>query len=116
MMCNAGLRACRRFLVPDNRWIALALIFLARLALAFQFQSVGSVAPFLVHDFGIGFVQVGTLVGLYLLPGAFIAIPGGMVGRRFGDKRVVLVGLVLMIAGGVVAGAAPSYGYMVAVS
>jgi predicted MFS family arabinose efflux permease len=107
-------RACTEGLVPDNRWIALALIFLARLALAFQFQSVGSVAPFLVHDFGIGFVQVGTLVGLYLLPGAFIAIPGGLVGRRFGDKRVVLVGLVLMIAGGVAAGAAPTYGYMVA--
>jgi predicted MFS family arabinose efflux permease len=107
-------RACREFLVPYNRWIALALIFLARLALAFQFQSVGSVAPFLVHDFGIGFVQVGTLVGLYLLPGAFIAVPGGMVGRRFGDKRVVLVGLVLMIAGGIVAGAAPTYGSMVA--
>jgi predicted MFS family arabinose efflux permease len=107
-------RAYGGFLVPDNRWIALALIFLARLALAFQFQSVGSVAPFLVHDFGIGFVQVGSLVGLYLLPGAFIAIPGGMVGRRFGDKRVVLGGLVLMIAGGFIAGAAPSYGYMVA--
>jgi predicted MFS family arabinose efflux permease len=101
-------------LVPDDRWIALALIFLARLALAFQFQSVGSVAPFLVHDFGIGCVQVGSLVGLYLLPGAFIAIPGGMVGRRFGDKRVVPGGLVLMIAGGAIAGAAPSYGYMVA--
>lgn len=93
----------------DNRWSALALIFIARLALGFQFQSAGSIAPFLVHDFGIDFVQVGTLVGLYLLPGAFIAIPGGFFGRRFGDKRVGGGGIILMIAGGVLAGAAQTY-------
>jgi hypothetical protein len=54
----------------ENRWLALALIFVDRFALGFQFQSVGSVAPFLVRDFKIDFIQVGTLVGLYLLPGA----------------------------------------------
>jgi predicted MFS family arabinose efflux permease len=95
--------------MPRNRWLALALIFVDRFALGFQFQSVGSVAPFLVRDFKIDFIQVGTLVGLYLLPGAFIAIPGSLLGRRFGDKRVVLGGLALMIAGGVICGAAPTY-------
>jgi predicted MFS family arabinose efflux permease len=93
----------------ENRWLALALIFVDRFALGFQFQSVGSVAPYLVRDFEIDFVQIGTLVGLYLLPGAFIAIPGSLVGRRFGDKRVALGGIALMIAGGVISGAAPTF-------
>jgi predicted MFS family arabinose efflux permease len=93
----------------EDRWRALVLIFVDRFALGFQFQSVGSVAPFLLRDFGIDFVRIGTLVGLYLLPGAFIAIPGSLVGRRFGDKRVALGGIALMIMGGVVSGAAPSF-------
>jgi predicted MFS family arabinose efflux permease len=98
----------------ESRWLALALIFIDRFALGFQFQSTGSVAPFLLRDFHIDFVQLGTLVGLYLLPGAFIAIPGSLIGRRFGDKRVALGGLGLMIVGGVVSGAAPSYAVLTA--
>jgi predicted MFS family arabinose efflux permease len=93
----------------ESRWLALALIFVDRFALGFQFQSVGSLAPFLMRDFAIDFVQLGTLVGLYLLPGAFISIPGSLVGRRLGDKRVALGGLALMIAGGIISGAAGPY-------
>ena len=53
--------------------------------------------------------QLGWLVGLYLLPGALIAMPGGLLGRRFGDKRLVLVGLALMSIGGIWLGFAQSF-------
>ena len=56
--------------------------------MGFQFQSVASVAPFLVDDFHIGYGQVGMLMGLYLLPGGVIALPGGMLGQRFGERRL----------------------------
>ena len=68
--------------------------------MGFQFQSVASVAPFLVDDFRISYGQVGMLMGLYLLPGGVIALPGGMLGQRFGERRLVLIALVLMAAGG----------------
>lgn len=86
----------------SNRWVILGIIFLTRLSMGFQFQSVASVAPFLVDDFSIGYGQVGVLMGLYLLPGGVIALPGGMLGQRFGERRLVLVGLALMAAGGMV--------------
>jgi MFS family permease len=95
--------------MQDKRWLALALIFATRLALGFQFQSVGSIASFLIEEFHIDFVRVGSLVGAYLFPGAFIAIPGGYLSRRFGDKRMVSCGVMMMIVGGMVAGAAPTY-------
>ena len=44
----------------------------------------------------IDFASLGALIGLYMLPGVVIALPGGMLGQRFGAKRVVLVGLALM--------------------
>lgn len=79
----------------------LAVLFLARTALAIQFGTVGSVGPVLVDAYAIDFTWLGTLIGLYMLPGVFVAIPSGLIAQTFGAKRVALIGLVLMIGGGV---------------
>ena len=85
-----------------NRWAILALLFAVRLSMAFQFQSVASVSPLLTAKYGVTLGEIGLLIGLYLAPGLAFALPGGEVARRFGDKQVVLVGLGLMIAGGLI--------------
>ena len=54
----------------------------------------------MIADLGIDYGKLGLLIGLYLLPGVVIAYPGGLLGRHFGDKRIVIVGLALMVAGG----------------
>jgi MFS family permease len=88
----------------DRRWSILGVLFVARAAMGFQFQSVASTAPFLIDDLHIGFAGIGTLIGLYMLPGVFIAFPGGLLNQRFGDKTVCAAGLALMLAGGVAMG------------
>ncbi len=44
-----------------------------------------------------------------MIPGLFLSVPSGYIGRRFGDKLLVLIGLTLMFIGGAIAGAADSY-------
>jgi MFS family permease len=83
-----------------ERWLILAVLFLARTAIAFQFQAVAALSSFVIADFGIDYAQLGLLIGLYLLPGIIIAYPGGVLGRYFGDRRIALIGMVLMVAGG----------------
>ncbi len=85
----------------SQRWWCLAALTLARAAIGFQFQAVAAVGPLVAGSLGLDKGQLGWLVGLYLLPGAVIALPGGLLGRKFGDKRLVLVGLALMGIGGV---------------
>ena len=85
----------------ERRWQILAALALARVSMGFQFQAVASSAPLLSEQLGFDQAQIGWLVGLYLLPGVAIALPGGMLGGRFGDKRVAVFGLALMAAGGV---------------
>jgi MFS family permease len=92
-----------------NRWIVLVLVFLTRTSMGFQFQSVGSVAPLMIADLGLSYAQLGTLIGLYMLPGAFFAVPGGVIGQRFGERRVVIAALILMVAGGVLTASAGSF-------
>ncbi|MDH3668810.1 MAG: MFS transporter [Paracoccaceae bacterium] len=82
------------------RWRVLALLFLVRTSMAFQFQAVGALSPVYQEAFAVGIADIGLLIGLYLSPGLFLAAPGGALGRRFGDKRVVLAGLAMMAVGG----------------
>ena len=84
-----------------DRWSILAVLFTARIGMALQFQVVAAVLPFLVPDLGLTYAEAGTLIGLYMLPGVFLAIPTGWLAARYGDKPVVLAGIVLMIVGGV---------------
>jgi MFS family permease len=97
-----------------NRWIVLVLVFLTRTSMGFQFQSVASVAPLMIADLRLSYAQLGTLIGLYMLPGAFFALPGGVIGQRFGERRVVVAGLALMVAGGVLTAGAGGFGTAVA--
>jgi MFS family permease len=83
-----------------NRWSILAVLFVVRLTMGFQFQSVAAVAPLLSREFGIGLADIGLLIGLYFAPGVALALPGGAIGQRFGDKSTVLGALLLMLAGG----------------
>lgn len=93
----------------ERRWLILAILFIARFALGFLFQSAGSVTPFVVSELGVDFASVGMLVGVFLLPGVVISVPSGYLSRNFGDKGAVAAGMALMIAGGILSGVAPSY-------
>lgn len=97
-----------------RRWLMLVVLFVARVALGFQFQSVASTGSMLIADFGIGYADLGALIGVYMLPGVVIALPGGLLGHRFGDKAVCASGLALMVVGGIVLGLADGYGMAVA--
>ena len=85
-----------------NRWAVLALMFLVGMAEPMLFQSVAAFAPFLTAQVGFSYTQVGVLAGLFMLPGSFIALPGGMLGARLGDKTVIVGGLSLMLVGSLV--------------
>ena len=82
-----------------NRWGVLAVLFLVRLTMAFQFQSVAAVAPLLSGKFGVSLADIGLLIGLYFTPGVVLSLPGGAIGQKFGDKRTALIALVLMLVG-----------------
>lgn len=84
-----------------NRWSILAVLFIARLAMAFQFQSVAAVSQFLIGDLSLDYAQLGFLVGIYMLPGVVISLPGGVLSARFGDKAIAVSGLLLMAPAGI---------------
>jgi MFS family permease len=93
----------------SSRWFILAVLFIARFALGYQFQSAGSVAPFLIEDLHVDYAQVGILIGVFILPGVAVSVPSGYLVQRFGDKNLVAAGMTLMVLGGAAAGVAAGY-------
>ena len=96
-------------LMIRNRWIVLAVLFLARTAMAVQFQSVGALGPILAQDLALDYAAIGTLIGLYMLPGVVIALPGGVLMQRFGAVTIALAGLGAMAMGGALMAASSSF-------
>ena len=92
-----------------ERWRILAVLTFARTAMGFQFQSLAAISPFLLDQFQLGYAALGTLVGLYLFPGVAVALPGGMLGQRYGDKRIVCLALAAMSVGGLLMALAGSF-------
>lgn len=96
----------------DRRWKILVLVFLSRAALGLQFQTVGSVSPQLVAEMGFGYAEVGSLIGLFMLPGLVLALPAGYAGRWAADRTLVGIGLLLLGAGGLAAAVAAGFGLL----
>jgi predicted MFS family arabinose efflux permease len=93
-----------------RRWLILGVLFVARTAMGFQYQTVGSVASVLGTELHVGFVEIGTLIGLYHISGVFLSLPGGLIIRRIGDKNLCSIGLALMASGGVAMSLSDGYG------
>lgn len=90
-----------------TRWKILIALTLARTAMGVQFQCVPVTAPLLQAGFGWSAADIGWLVGLYFLPGVAVAMPAGLLGARFGDRRVVVAAFAMMAAGGAMQALAP---------
>jgi len=97
-----------------TRWAILALLFTARIGLGLQFQTLNSVSDQLIAGLGLNYAQIGTLVGLFMLPGMFLALPAGFFGRFLPDRLAVFLGLATLAAGGGLAAIADGFGWLAA--
>lgn len=92
-----------------KRWVMLLILLLVRVSMGYQFQSVASLSPQLVTDLGFTYAEVGTLIGFYLLPGIFFAIPSGLMTRAATDKKLLILGAVVMVVGALIMGFTTSH-------
>lgn len=92
------------------RWRMLALLFAARVSLGFAFQTMGAVGGDLSRAFALDNARIGLMIGLFMAPGLFLALPAGLSGRFAPDRVLAGLGLIAMAAGGTVSAAATGPG------
>jgi len=92
-------------------YLTVAALASTRIAFGFQLQTVGTLGPDLMLLLALDFAALGGLIGAYLAPGVFVALPSGFLARRFGDRVVAIASAWLIAAGGVVAALAVQQGW-----
>lgn len=84
-----------------GRWKFLVATTLGRACVGFQFQALPALAPALAASLGLGLAEIGTLTGLYMLPGVVVALLGGALLQRFSVRTVLTLSLAAMTLSGV---------------
>jgi len=92
----------------------LGMLFLCRTALGLEFETVGSAADSLGSEFHFSHAQIGTLIGMFMLPGMLVALPSGYAGRYVSDRVLVGIGLLALALGGFVASQANGFDWLAA--
>ena len=83
--------------------------FLARCCIGFQFIAVAAQMPQLRADLHFDYSQIGILLGVFMIAGAVLSLPSGMIANRLEDRRTIQIGLVALVAGGVILGSGESF-------
>lgn len=89
--------------VGAKRWTVLIGLIAARVALGFHLQVLAVVGPGVSADLALTNTELGLLIGIFLAPGIVLALPGGALIQRLGEKSVIALSLLLMIVAAIVA-------------
>jgi EmrB/QacA subfamily drug resistance transporter len=97
-----------------RRWWALGALTLTALVLGFDVTILNVALPTLAEDLHATTGQQQWLVDAFLVVFAATMLPAGLLGDRFGRRRLLVAGLVIMLAGSALAALADSVGPLIA--
>ncbi|MFY9717846.1 MAG: MFS transporter [Thermoplasmata archaeon] len=86
-------------------WVLVAI----RAGYAYNWFDIGPALTGIGSTFHIGPAQFGLLVGVFLAGAGIFQVPAGLLGRRYGNRRVALAGAVLLSVFGLASGLAPTF-------
>jgi MFS transporter, DHA2 family, multidrug resistance protein len=102
------------FASPHGRWLALAALAVAGVVVGLDLTVLNLALPTLATDLHASAGELQWIVDAYSLVLAAILLPAGLLGDRFGRKRLILAALVLFGAASVVCAYAPSAAALIA--
>ena len=98
-------------MVPVRAWPAawvlpFGVTLLAMFALQLSNLGFSPLLPWIQREFGMSYTQLGTFTGMYGLLAMVLSVPAGLSARRFGERRVLGLGLLGVAAGSLLLGEA----------
>ncbi|MET8974699.1 MFS transporter [Streptomyces sp. NPDC004539] len=100
---------------PDpRRWWALAALVASMLTLGFDMTILNVALPTMAADLGASTGQQQWMADAYVVVFAALMLPAGLLGDRFGRRRMLVVGLTVFLAGSLVGALASDVNWVVA--
>ncbi len=72
-----------------TRWLIVALLFCIYMLMVIDRVSIAVAAKYIMSEYHLSEVQIGSIFSAFLVSYALFQIPGGWLGDRFGPRRVL---------------------------
>ena len=93
--------------VWPTAWVLpFGVTLLAMFALQLSNLGFSPLLPSIQREFGMSYTQLGTFTGMYGLLAMVLSVPAGLSAKRFGERRVLGLGLLGVAAGSLLLGEA----------
>jgi len=89
-------------------WLTVILAICAGMLAAFQVGKVHIALSSVRQSFSLGLISASWILSALSIVGLFAAIPTGTLGDRFGNKRIVIAGLLFIAVASALGGFSPS--------
>src|SRR5258705_12099693 len=100
---------------PDpRRWLALIALCLSMLVLSFDTTILNVALPTMADEIGADTGDMQWIVDSYTVVFAAAMLPAGLLGDRFGRRRMLVAGLAVFLAGSVLGSLVDSPGLVIA--
>ncbi|KZM70630.1 MFS transporter [Nocardia terpenica] len=96
-----------------RRWFALAVLALGLAMVVLDGTVVGVSLPVIIADLGLDFTQAQWVNSVYSVVFAALLITAGRLGDRLGRRRIFALGVVVFVAGSLLAAAAQDPGALI---
>ncbi len=95
-------------------WLVLGVAFFVSVVAVMAQFAAPPLMPVLMDAFGIDIAEASSLMSVFAITGLILALPAGLVLGRFGPLLTGLVATAAVVAGSVLAAAAPDYSALLA--
>ncbi|SDP74633.1 MFS transporter [Desulforhopalus singaporensis] len=95
-----------------GQWPALALCYLATVAIFIPYVGYSTAIPQMMQDLGMNYTMVGTLASVTALAGGIVLPFAGVLVDRWGAKKVTVLGLLISFIGQLIFSYMPNYEMM----
>jgi EmrB/QacA subfamily drug resistance transporter len=100
---------------PDpRRWWALAALGTSMLVLGFDLTILNVALPAMGRQLGAGTGEMQWIVDAYIVVFAAAMLPAGLLGDRFGRRRLLIAGLAVFLVASLLGGLADDAGWVIA--
>jgi predicted MFS family arabinose efflux permease len=84
----------------DRHWVTpFVVTLIAMMSLQMSNLGLSPLLPQIQADFGMSYSQIGLFTGIYGLLAIVLSVPAGLMAKRFGEKPVLITGLVVVASG-----------------
>lgn len=95
-------------------WWVVLLVVMAGIAASLQIGKAAIAIPLLQAETGRDLATLGWVSSIFAVLGLFGGVPVGALATRFGDRRILLLGLALLASGSALGAGMPGFGLLLA--